>query len=420
MKTLSLVTVVICLVLATTATAETATTESLERVLVAGQPGNYVINTGSSQMIEHTYVVTTLPPGAKSNLVRWATDQLKVDGSGGSALAAIQKTAKGPVILLSIAATERMQASLAESIKLINQGEISPFSQGTDAIHYHPKYRSSDYLVDLVGNEISSVGYCYSNKEVNILTVVDEVSNLPWLKGVLETNDQPAPRVTVGLQVVEFREGMNSRLGVYWDAWKRSLPTNMTVSLSGGRTPLPAYDLEVSSFDVLLEGINPQALALFLNYLQDKGVARVDTKTTINVVHSKPAIFQAGRTIPYRLLAEAGQPAVDREVFEGIKLEINSILSKNTNRLQVEACASSVVGIAENGAPIVSSSQVSSSVAISEKGKSFSLSGLKLSRQVKEMRGIPILRSVPILKWAFSSEEKSEEKWDVVIIASVE
>ncbi len=392
------------------------TTDTQNGVVVAGQPGVYSVYHGEAQQVVATYVLTTVPPENASNLCALFTKLLGNDGrTNGAVQVATQLRDGHPVVLMTIVATPEMQKTIGQTVELFNQGKLDPFSQAIDTIRYRPAYVRASDLAAVLSKEISSIGYVYYDSATNIVSVIDETPLLGWLRQVIETYDVKPGNLAVEIQVIETAKGIGSNLGVYWDAWKNVLPAGASLAVSGVGSP----STRVTSFEALFEQANPQAISQFLNYLEDQKVAKVEARTVLNIVNGRPTTFRSGSDIPYQVLrGGAVKETTDETAFAGLSVSIDPFLAAKLAKLTVTARSSSIIGYAQNGAPTMAESSVSTTVNI-DGPKVFSLSGLNTKRHVEERRGIPLIGRLPLIGSLFSWTTKDIHDYDMTIVVRV-
>ena len=377
--------------------------------------GSYTIKTSNLGLTEIMlpYVVTNQTV-VMSNLIQFIEDLTANNGkNGGAAQAALQMIDGTTITLLVVSATEKMHEGIAQTIERINQGDITMLSPGINAFHYSPKFRPAKQFAEILGRESTlSVGYVYYDEEVNLVTAVDDICYFPYFQGIMDAYDVPVKQVEVEIMVIETKHGDSSQLGIDWNAWKKALPNSVSVAMAGQSS--------VDSFEVFLENLSPQALAQFLNYLKQKGFARVESRTTLNVLNAQTVTFKAGQDVQYQLLVKTG-PINELEnltVFEGLELHIKAMIAQKVINLQIEAGSSSVVGFSESGAPQLSTSHLNTAVDI-EGEETFVLSGLKRQSEITSTQAMPYLGQIPYLKWLFSKKKTSQQEWDVTILVKV-
>lgn len=375
--------------------ADNGTATNQPRVQVnPATPGIYTFTTAPGQIVGF-YPIETVPIENKSTLVRFFTKILGNDAGKGTKVEVAEQECKDghKRVLVAIGATPATQESVKYYVDLINAGKINIFDPGIDALHYFPKYRSAQDLVTIMEKEITVIGYTYADTAVNKVTVVDDPTLFGYLKSILEANDVPSKQLRVEIQVVERRVGDGQNVGVDLEAWKRALPSNVGFSIAGGPNE-GGGGLQANSFEAVASGMSPQALASFLNYMQENGNARVEASTSINVANGEPATFKAGQEVPYQVITKQGTGGTNEittEVaFVGLKVDIDATVSQAQTRFKVKADSTSVVARNPYGPPTTTHSSTSTTVDVAG-DKTIVLSGLKRTSDIEVRRGVPLL-----------------------------
>ncbi|MEA1929317.1 MAG: hypothetical protein U9M92_00300 [Patescibacteria group bacterium] len=425
----------------------TTNTVDTERVVIAGEPGNYNLTVSDGQMVMETYEVIGLKAADRVNIARNFNTMLEADGRGGSTSVASIKRGKEEIVLLVVTATPDMQASIAQTIEKVNSGEITFFGNLPATEVYRPTYRPAAAIAAAVRPELTSMGMLHVDEVANILTIEDDPTIVPFLMTIVAKYDQPSPREIVEVTIVEMYNGDGSDIGTDWNAWIRTLPTSISASFGGSRSILSGaggFDtgittsdtscvtgglslsgdklsqLRPSSFSVVASGISPQALAGFINYMVEQGRCRVNQKADVAIMNGKSSTLAWAIEAPRRatLTAEDGTRTLgEAQVVEGITLTLSGNIAKAGARINIEADSTSVVGYGQTGLPVLMRSSVDTSV-VAPSGKTVVVSGLKRTRQVTVTREDPFLGKLDVLH-LFSREVKENKEVDVYICVSL-
>jgi type II secretory pathway component GspD/PulD (secretin) len=176
---------------------------------------------------------------------------------------------------------------------------------------------------------------------------------------------------------------------------------------------------------------NPNLATEFLNFMTDKGKAKVITDTEITLVNGQAGEIDATTQVPYVIRGWIGgkvadQPNLDspratdangvvKEFIEGVTLNILPTIGTDSIQLNLTATVSSQVGYTPNqNVPIMASSNLSS-VIVLESGKAALLGGLKRKRNVFERQGLPGLKDLDYVKYLFSHEVSRERESQIIV-----
>ncbi len=423
----------------TTPAGTTIVATSPERTVIAGQPGTYNIVNSSGQMVTHSYEVTGVDPTKRATLTAAFRRSLSRDGNGGDANAGVFKRNDGKeIILLIITATEVMQESIAQTVEVINSGNLGFINLAPLDVVYFPKYRSAEAIAAAIKGELTFTGFLYVDKVLNALTIEDDSQEVIdfLVKQIAEVYDVPPPKITAKVHIVEFVDGRDRNVGVDWNALTDAfLASSLNFSVGGQRSVLnrsqdasvTATDssslgigssrdklspLKVTNFSVAVDQISPQALAGFLNYLEANGVCKIVSDANINVVNDAPTIISTEVTMPITATVSnetGGKNRTEIPVIEGIRVSISGSLAQIGRRLNVKASSTSIVSYSRTGPPLVATSNLDTAVQLSD-GKTALLSGLSRQKELEVIHG----PSWDILR-LLSKKVTEKREWKVYI-----
>jgi len=382
---------------------------------ITGGPGTYTNNNDSDQMVTHTYEVSGVKLENMSNVIALFQSMLKKDGAGGQCKGAPQIQSDGSVvILLTITATEKMQASIQQTIDMINQGETQIFTLAQFVINFTPKFQTAENLLKVISNELTAIGYAYVDEGTNQLTIVDDASLEEYFRGILNTYDVMPKQAVVEIRVIETKAGVQENLGPHFDAFTKALPTNASLSLSGARS---IDGLQITGFETLLNNISLQELTRFFNFLQTQEVANIGSKITVNVVNGEVATIRANQELHSTSVSSDGK-LTNEIVLEGLLITIKAKIAEILAQIEINASITSANGLNEDGQQVLSTYEVST-IAHVVGEKAFVLSGLKRSCSIKRMSKVPWLGDIPFIGPAFCREQSKEEERDITLIIRV-
>jgi type II secretory pathway component GspD/PulD (secretin) len=252
---------------------------------------------------------------------------------------------------------------------------------------------------------------------------------------------------------VELREENSTRLGLDWDAWKRNV---------GGQFTITGNTFEGSDGFVRLDSLlslDASILANFLNYTVQTGNARLLQRSRLNASNLEPAVISDVKRVPYQEyvrteraqtiltetnpkvdsfqeydpddeLATAKAPRVVTIVppvhnrlttlnsdEEGLLIRIQPVIGLETVTAKIDIDLNTVTGFDRNDRPIVTEQKLANLFTL-HNGKQILLGTLERQTVVDARRGIPGLKSIPVLKYLFSVEAQRVERSRVFILAT--
>lgn len=333
--------------------------------------------------------------------------------------------------LLVVTAPEWVFGYLDEVIKQVDHPGFKVGLFGDASLFIHPRHRRPSELLAHIAASSASGRQAYdADDSRNVLYLQDVPSYFEYALQALKEYDVPADQVALSVRIYEIDDQDGKDVGVDWYAFKKSaagggITFNWSNLPNGG-----SYNLNLQSITAQL-AFNPNLATEFLNFAADKGHAKIITDTEVTLVNGKPALVNATTSVPYVIRGWIGgkvadQPNIDsptattpdnaiKEFIEGVTLEIEPSLGTDTIQLDVKAKVASHVGYTPNqNVPIISESNVAS-VIVLESGKAALLGGLKRTRKVSEIQGIPGLKDIKGLKYFFGHEVSRERTSQIIV-----
>lgn len=314
---------------------------------------------------------------------------------------------------------------------------------GDTRYFYRLQHRNAaDVNAMLVASELSADGTSAIDEATNTLYFRDSASDFGRCLAVIKFMDVPVPQVELEVVIYEVDKTVGSKLGLYWDAWKNML----TGGVVGAHGSIPR-GIGADGFQSII-GIGSPAIANFLNYLVEEGKAKVVTSTRLNVQNRQTATISSLKRIPYQaygpfalnnvpVLGNTGWAVrqeqavpnapgganqrsntdpgtVTGEKSEGIYLAVTPTIGTRTLSADILVTVNSLVGYTKLDMPIITERRTETTATLTP-GKVFTLGGMDKETVVKESRGIPGLRHIPLLKYLFSYEVEVTRKSTLIV-----
>jgi type II secretory pathway component GspD/PulD (secretin) len=333
--------------------------------------------------------------------------------------------------LIVVTVPEWMISYLDETIKQLDRPGFKVGAYGNASIFIHPRHRRPSEIAEkLAGSSASGRQAYLADDSRNVLYLEDVPSYFAYALVALKEFDAPPDQIDLSVRIYEIDDQDGKDVGVDWYTYKKSA--------SGGGFDFKWSNANnTSSYAPHLQGLtaelafNPNLATEFLNFMTDKGKAKVITDTEITLVNGKPGVVDATTAVPYVIRGWIGgkvadQPNMDsptattpdnaiKEFTEGVTVNILPTIGTDSIQLDINAKVASQVGYTPNqNVPIISSSNVSS-VIVLESGKAALLGGLKRKRNVSERQGLPGLRDLDGVKYLFSHEVSRERDSQIII-----
>lgn len=354
---------------------------------------------------------------------------------------------------IQIVTTERQMRSIVETIKALDLPGVES-SQGDAKYAIRMRYRPASEIATILANtNLSGEGDVFADDVTNTLFLKDSVSDSRKSLAFLEFFDVPTPQVEFDVQIIEVSDEDTGKLGLDWEAWKRSLggAVNGTFNWFEGGAKFARLDGLLS--------LDARVLAEFLNYATQRGNARIVKRAKVAGSNLTPAVINCSRRVPYygyereaqdaAVLTEvnpqvdaagevgrddADYPLDDPRVVsitpashfervdlgvdeEGVAVTILPVIGTEMVMAHVAISANTVTGFDEMDRPIVSEQNVETVVTLQDQ-KTVCVGTIERQVDAKYRRGIPGLRDLPILKYLFSVEGTRVERSRMHVIVT--
>ena len=231
----------------------------------------------------------------------------------------------------------------------------------------------------------------------------------------LEYIDKPIPQIRYELLVVQYQESKNKEFGL--TASNEIIQEGAQTSLLGTLGNIINLNLDiVTTFGYLF--------AIDLNAKISDSEARIMADTTLNGLTGEDISFQNTNTYRYRDMeidpdtGEAQSTGVTREITSGLIISINGWVSgDNMITMDVKSTVSKRGAdvSSSTGNPPPTSEKVISTHVRTPSGKPVIISGLLQQERDVILQKTPILSSIPLLGWLFTSEVETFENTELVI-----
>jgi type II secretory pathway component GspD/PulD (secretin) len=320
---------------------------------------------------------------------------------------------------------------LDDTIKTLDRKDLEAAAFGTGCVFVRPKHRRPSELADLVAESVASgVEVFVPDDSRNILYLEDTPSYFGGNIEALQLFDVPPTQIEVRVRIYEIDDARGRDVGLDWYAWKKAIDDGH-LTFQWDNTPNPgSYDIDLQSLSGELS-FNPLLATEFLNYLVDRGRAKIITDSRIALINGRPGAVRAVRQIPYVVRGFIDNDVADsplrdspealdadrliKEFTEGVTVEMVPTIGTETIELEVLASVASHVGYTPNqSVPILATSDVETGVILAD-GKPAVIGGLTRTTVVNERSGIPGLISIPGLRYLFSRDVQREHKGHILI-----
>ena len=359
--------------------------------------------------------------------------------------------ADGTEMLIISAEDYRFETSASgmgidELVARLDQPNIKN-SSGQPKYVYFPLNRSASELQTMIKN----VGANVSNDTTELIGGKDKIEvdtdlnclffntalySRKNIEEMLKLYDKPHAQVKVSCTVYELEAENDGMLGLDFQSWKNN---NGVQFLKTGANLSHNYNIRDIVSAVAPNGtvntdyfqFNPKWNTRFLDFLVSKGKAKVISTGSVTIESGATGKFTRKSGILYAALSpissvsdktahgNAVNVAGANEKFK-FELQITPEVSSKASVLNLNINTRSMLGYNSDGSVRSSDFSTTQHVMIANNKKRFYLGGIEKTQQVRDAGGIPFLKDIPVLGWAFSTERESLKKTQLVVVADCE
>jgi general secretion pathway protein D len=299
----------------------------------------------------------------------------------------------------------------------------SPFPDATGIV---PAPRT----VGFVSSKVSA------DPETNSLVLFVSPSEYEGLRAVIARLDLERRQVQISAVVAEVSLRRVRDVGVNWQAmtsggvvgsFRGGLTEEGLLSyLAGGHFVVGAVGPNTRTIRVAGQDIQVPEFFAFLSALQDNSDFNLISAPRVLTQDNKEAIMNVGQVVPFATggrLDAFGQPLVTFDYREvGIKLQVTPHVNQSGKiRMDIDQEIQEVTDYLQQemagvgfSAPIVSNRNVKTTVTVGN-GETLLIGGLISKRTVDAVRGVPILKDLPLVGGLFRQKSTDEQKTTVFI-----
>ncbi len=326
---------------------------------------------------------------------------------------------------------------------------------------YFPKVNAAANLRDMilkVGATTEDVEFTHGvdravvDGGLNALFIASSYWSWHGIKEQLEQYDKPMPEIRLSYQLVEISTENDDKLGVDFQSWKNNdgldffsaggrYRNNWATTFAGGINGSHSSRTEFFNF-------TPKWNTKYFDFLTSTGRAKVVTQGVITAKNRRKSEISVGSGLFY----EEEDPIEDTSINNGIVLdgkpklpdgadlplehgnrqntkasegfkfnfEVTPIVTGKASVLPVKVSGVSLLGWNSDGTPRLSESKFETEVHLGYEARDFVIGGIKRKQIVRSVSGIPILKDIPVLGWAFSSESESARETELVLTVHAE
>lgn len=270
----------------------------------------------------------------------------------------------------------------------------------------------------------------------NSLIISAMHDDLAKLLPIIEKLDKPTSQILIKANIVETTKGIARDLGIMWGGYsKGNLGGQEDFIMTGGSVG-PIGDIgsarlginfpaavdtttPMGSLGLLFGKIGGNLLEVQLQALQKDNKLNILSSPSITTLDNQTAFTENGERVPYVTTETSGGTTTQTTKFEDVvlRLEITPHVIDGQNlkmKILVKKDEVDMTRKSSMGDPYIIKKQTQTELIVKD-GETIVISGLTKQTNSAGVGGVPWLKDIPILGWAFKSDSKGDKMEEVLI-----
>ncbi len=289
------------------------------------------------------------------------------------------------------------------------------------------KYAQAQDIIDTItkGNgSLLNNGYIHFDKQTNTIILKSDKKNLKKLANLIHKLDQPIKQVAIEARIVTISSENLQELGIRWGMFNKGENTHQFAGKLEGNG-FQANNLNVN-FPVLsnaasavlqIATINNRLLDLELTALEQENSVEIIASPSLITTNKNKASIKQGTEIAYPQKDDKGN-ITDIEFRDAVLgLEVTPHFAQNNQillDLLVTQNAPNTTTVSSQQWVTIDKQEIQTQV-LAKNGKTIVLGGIFQKISSKEKDAVPLLGSLPVLKYLFSHTKDKIAKRELVI-----
>jgi type IV pilus assembly protein PilQ len=292
------------------------------------------------------------------------------------------------------------------------------------------KYLCSDKILETIPQSLASQLVLKVIKEHNGVVAVGPGDAIVQLEEFMAQIDKPVAQVLIEAVVVDYDLSHQTDFGIQTGSLAASDSTLTSAGLFTPQTNVLMKGTEINkAFDWLGYanlGVLPSDFYVKLNAMQQKGLANVKSRPLLATLSGHPATLSIGKTQYYKLTTSTPisssstvyvQTSENFQTIEAdTKLEITPYVGADRMiTVEIKPDFKTPVGTLSSTTYPTINQRAMQSTLIMKEGETIVLGGLIEDTESETRTQVPLLGSIPIIGYLFSSTSKQNSKTELLI-----
>jgi type IV pilus assembly protein PilQ len=292
------------------------------------------------------------------------------------------------------------------------------------------KYRTVEKMIDYIPAELKKGVDVKTFSDLNSLIVSGSQPRIAELETFIREVDRVVPVISIEVMIVDVNNTHKVSSGIRAGLGAKPATTG------GDLYPGLDFSLGAGSINSIIDGLNGLGVVnlgkvtpnfyINLRLLEENGDVKINSTPLLSTLNGNEAKMSIGETRYYQenntnTITTQSTTTVQSTIYKPLQAEfsmtINPIVSGDEQiTLSISVKQSSFTGqSAGKGSPFNSASRDFQSLIRVKNQEMIMLGGLDTDNKNDTGSGVPVLSRIPVIKWFFSSRDKSKTKSKLTI-----
>jgi type III secretion protein C len=268
-----------------------------------------------------------------------------------------------------------------------------------------------------------------ADQRINAVIVRDTQERMRMYARLINELDISTPLLEIEATVIDIAHSKSEQLGIDWRVHGSRVDVSSSPNDLAGNGPgannnrnflgyqLPAVSSGKGLVGTLLFGSERTSFVSRINALAEKGDANLVSKPRVLTLDNTEAVLQSTKDFYVRV---AGRDQTDLfNVSSGLVLRVTPTLIEDPKgariKLNIRIEDGNTNDKTVDQIPIVSRNSISTQAVVGD-GNSLLIGGYTIEEKTRDSSGIPVLSSIPGLKWLFGQKSTSAKRTERIFM----
>jgi type IV pilus assembly protein PilQ len=343
--------------------------------------------------------------------------------------------------IIRVMTTEDIEHELKRKVQLRDIQWVEPLLEPVVInVNYADSKKLAETLQDLLTKDKDGKprGSVRVDEHSNSLIISAMREDMMKILPIMEKLDKPTSQILIKANIVETSKGIARDLGIMWGGYNKgtNVSGNDDLIITGGSVSPPAAigggsglginfpaavdaTTPLGTLGLLFGKVGGNFLEVQLQALQKDNKLNILSSPSITTLDNQTAFTENGERVPYVTTETSGGTTTQTTKFEDVllRLEITPHVIDGQNlkmKILVKKDEVDMTRKSSMGDPYIIKKQTQTELIVKD-GETIVISGLTKHTNSAGQGGVPWLKDIPLLGWAFKADSKGDKMEEVLI-----